>query len=103
MAERKEEPQWMKTLKAWCHWVTLNPINEDQKDMAEAVNNLFSLLGTREARLAELEKELESTKHEMWDQHTTMEMRLMKERDTAVAQLSASRAAVAEKENNEKG
>lgn len=31
----------LSTLKAWVHWVLLNPIDEDQKAHAEATNDLI--------------------------------------------------------------
>lgn len=48
-----DKRQWFTTLKTWVHWVTINPLDEDQKEMASAINNLFSLLETAEAKLAQ--------------------------------------------------
>lgn len=53
---RKEDK--FATLRAWVHWVLKNPISEDQELMAKSVNDLFSLLGTREAENKRLREAL---------------------------------------------
>lgn len=52
------------TLKAWVHWSLKNPVDEDQEAHAKATNDLFALLGTREAELTKLRGELERVKAE---------------------------------------
>lgn len=46
------------TLRAWTHWVMKNPLDEHQLAHAKSTNDLFALLETREARIAQLEAEL---------------------------------------------
>jgi len=43
---------------AWVYWVLKNPLSEDQEDMAKSINNLFALLGTREAEIKKLKEKL---------------------------------------------
>lgn len=42
MAKRQD----IDTLKAWVHWVSLNPVSEDQAELARAVNDVISQVGT---------------------------------------------------------
>lgn len=44
----KDKNERLANLRAWAHWNILNPPNEDQKEMAETVMQLFREL--REAR-----------------------------------------------------
>lgn len=67
----KPEIDKFATLKAWVHWVLKNPLDEDQRLHAMATNDLFALLGTREAqltakdaRIAELEAKLKEARKE---------------------------------------
>lgn len=43
------------TLKAWVHWASKNPLNDDQALMAKDVNDLFALLGVRDKQIEESE------------------------------------------------
>lgn len=45
-------------LKAWAHWTKLNPFNEDQLDMANAVDDLFSQLAEEKAITKALRSEV---------------------------------------------
>lgn len=56
-AKMLQEPDWKDTLKAWVFWVLKNPVNDDQEALAKAVNDLFALLGTKEAKIAKLERQ----------------------------------------------
>lgn len=42
------------TLKAWVHWVNLNPVSEDQAELAAAVNDVISQVGTWKAKYEQL-------------------------------------------------
>lgn len=55
--QTKEQKANFDTLKAWCHWATLNPIDDDQALMAKTINDLFGLLGTRETQLRRVTEE----------------------------------------------
>ena len=50
------------TLRAWTHWVMKNPLDEHQLAHAKSTNDLFALLETREARIAQLEAALREAK-----------------------------------------
>jgi hypothetical protein len=64
--EPKEyQSESFKTLKAWVYWALKNPMNEDQEAHAKATNDLFSLLGTRDAQLAKAESRLSSAEAEI--------------------------------------
>lgn len=56
----------LETLKAWCHWVTKNPLNEGQAELANAVNDLISQVGTFRARAKELEAKVEQEDADSW-------------------------------------
>lgn len=56
---KKPDEDRFSTLKAWVHWATLNPLDDDQALMAKDVNDLFALLGTREAELAAAREDAE--------------------------------------------
>lgn len=43
----------LERLRAWAHWAMLNPLNEDQKEMAESVTILFNELREVRARMHE--------------------------------------------------
>lgn len=43
----------LERLRAWAHWATLNPLNDDQKEMAESVTILFNELREVRARMHE--------------------------------------------------
>ncbi len=56
---REYQSESFKTLKAWTHWVLKNPLDEEQENHAKATNDLFSLLGTRDAQLAKAQAALD--------------------------------------------
>ncbi len=56
---REYHSESFKTLKAWTHWVLKNPLDEEQENHAKATNDLFSLLGTRDAQLAKAQAALD--------------------------------------------
>lgn len=46
-----EDPQWMKDLRGWCYWASKAPADDGQMEMAKAINDLLSLLGTQKKLL----------------------------------------------------
>lgn len=57
-AEQGNRRDSFATLKAWVFWVLKNPIDEHQEAHAKATNDLFALLGSREAQLAKAQAAL---------------------------------------------
>jgi hypothetical protein len=49
-----QEPEWSKTLKEWVRWALVSEFVDDEaREQAKAVNNLYSLLGMKDKRLEE--------------------------------------------------
>lgn len=63
----KIEPDKFATLRAWVGWAMKNPIDDSQLEHARSTNDLFALLGTREAELAKTRAQLAEARAETWE------------------------------------
>lgn len=88
MSERKSGEDKFKTLKLWCNWQKEYPSNDGQELLAKDVNDLFSLLGNKEAEIKELQEKLSVAREAISKAHIEL-CYIIKQHDCFASVLTA--------------